>query len=144
MANFDARIIEFINSVGADVKNIKATEGLLANLTTTEKTSLVLAINEVNAKSGGLSESQVDAKITTAVNALIAGAPTALDTLKEIADQLAADESVSAALTTAVNNRVRFDSVQTLTTEQKLQACQNIGIGNPDTDFVATYNAAKV
>ena len=144
MANFDARIIEFINSVGADVKNIKATEGLLANLTTTEKTSLVLAINEVNAKTDGFSESQVDAKITTAINALIGGAPTALDTLKEIADQLAADESVSAALTTAVNNRVRFDSVQTLTTEQKLQACQNIGIGNPDTDFVATYNAAKV
>ena len=79
MANFDARIIEFINSVGADVKNIKATEGLLANLTTTEKTSLVLAINEVNAKSGGLSESQVDSKIATAINNLVGGAPTTLD-----------------------------------------------------------------
>lgn len=42
------------------------------------------------------------AAITAAVDALVAGAPGALDTLKEIADQLANDESAVAALTTAV------------------------------------------
>jgi hypothetical protein len=38
---------------------------------------------------------------------------------------------------------VRFDASQTLTTPQMLQACTNLGIGDPDTDFLAAYNAAK-
>lgn len=40
--------------------------------------------------------------ITNAVNGLVAGAPGALDTLKEIADQLASDESAASALMTLV------------------------------------------
>ena len=38
---------------------------------------------------------------------------------------------------------VRFDAAQTLTPQEKLQACQNLGVGNPDADLVAAYNAAK-
>lgn len=33
-------------------------------------------------------------------------------------------------------------TAQTLTTEQKLQACTNLGIGDPDTDFLTYYNNA--
>lgn len=44
--------------------------------------------------------------VKTALDALIAGAPGALDTLKEISDQLANDENAVAALTTVVSSKV--------------------------------------
>ena len=40
--------------------------------------------------------------------------------------------------------RVRFDAVQSLTTPQKLQACTNLGIGDPEANFAAAYATAKV
>ena len=44
--------------------------------------------------------------VNTAITNLIGAAPSALDTLKEIADQLAADESAVSSLTTAVSGKV--------------------------------------
>lgn len=44
--------------------------------------------------------------ITAAVDSLVNGAPSALNTLKELADQLAADESGAAALTTLVGTKL--------------------------------------
>lgn len=74
---------------------------------------------------------------------ILGGAGGAYDTLKELQDLLIAEGDAVAALTVAVNNRVRFDDVQTLTQAQKVQACTNIGIGDPETDLVAAYTAAK-
>ena len=87
--------------------------------------------------------------ITTAIDSLRTeimgvGVPEALNTLKEIATYIESDETLGVSLSTAVTKRVRFDDVQTLTTHEKLQACTNIGIGNPDTDLVAVFNAALV
>lgn len=134
--------------------------GTLANLTTTAKGDVVSAINEVNAKpttSGGAaindsapstttaySSSKTDSQISYAIANLVSTAPSTMDTLGEIAAQLASDESAAAALTTSVGYRVRFDAAQSLTAPQQLQACSNIGIGDPTTDFVATFNAALV
>jgi hypothetical protein len=42
-----------------------------------------------------------------------------------------------------MSKRLRFDAAQTLTTAEQLQACTNLGIGNPDVDLVAAYNTAK-
>jgi len=42
-----------------------------------------------------------------------------------------------------LGNRVRYDAPQTLTTAQQLQACTNIGVGNPERDFVTDYTTAK-
>ena len=72
-----------------------------------------------------------------------AGVPETLDTLAEIADKLNGDAALVANMSVAINNRVRFDEEQVLTSEQKTIACTNIGIGEPDTDFVAIYNTAK-
>ena len=72
-----------------------------------------------------------------------AGVPETLDTLAEIADKLNGDAALVANMSVAINNRVRFDEEQVLSSEQKTIACTNIGIGEPDTDFVAIYNAAK-
>jgi hypothetical protein len=51
-------------------------------------------------------DSEVSSSISTAINNLINSAPGTLDTLGEIATQLAADESAAAALTTVVNGKV--------------------------------------
>lgn len=72
-----------------------------------------------------------------------AGVPETLDTLTEIADKLNGDAALVANLSVALNNRVRFDEEQVLSSEQKTRACTNIGIGEPNTDFVAIYNVAK-
>ena len=72
-----------------------------------------------------------------------AGVPETLDTLTEIADKLNGDAALVANMSVAINNRVRFDEEQVLSSEQKSRACTNIGIGEPDTDFVAIYNTAK-
>ena len=72
-----------------------------------------------------------------------AGVPETLDTLAEIADKLNGDAALVANMSVAINNRVRFDEEQVLSSEQKTTACTNIGIGEPDTDFVAIYNTAK-
>lgn len=89
------------------------------------------------------SSSKVNAQIDAAIAAIIDGAPGTFDTLKEIADYIASDTTGMAALTTAVNNRVRYDAAQVLTVPQQIQASTNIGVGDITTDFVAAYNTAK-
>lgn len=96
----------------------------------------------------GTAKSELTDKINADVakvksDILGAGVPETLDTLKEIADKLNGDAALVANLSVALNNRVRFDEAQVLSSEQKTRACTNIGIGEPNTDFVAIYVAAK-
>ena len=93
--------------------------------------------------SGGSTQAAIDTAINNLRSELRAGAGAALDTFSEVAAQLQADESAAAALATAINNRVRFDEAQNLSAAQQLQACTNIGIGNPDVDLISAYNTAK-
>ncbi len=143
----------------------------LSNLTTTAKSNLVAALNEVRAlaqsavSASGATINDSDAgtattttysasKITSLVNASISavtnGAPAALDTLKELADAIGDDASFASTITTALSNRVRFDAAQTLTAAQKAQAKSNMDafgaleIGTPDTNFVAVFQNGLV
>lgn len=172
--NLDQRLLALVNAIGPDIKALKTADGNLASLSTTAKANLVGAINEVYAMAqaaagGGVSinDAAGDGNVTqtwsankifdeltaglAALKAEIMGpeASAALDTFKEIQDQLAADESATAALTTAVSNRVRFDAAQALTGPQMQQARDNIGaasataVGNTDQDLVAAYTTAK-
>lgn len=162
-----SRLSDLISAIGGDIKGLLSTRGTMASLTTSEKSNLVGALNElksaidaVEAGSGAIDDSSTDtdttwssSKINTAISAAIAalvdGAPSALDTLKELADELDNQESAAAALTTAVGNRVRYDAAQTLDSTQKAQANANIGSlslvnsGDPDTDLAALYATAK-
>lgn len=159
------QITALAQAIAADIKTLIANQGSLASLTTTNKANLVSAINELKAainsidptalindtgtgltnKTWSISKIQTEiaGACTTAINNLVNGAPTALDTLGELAAQLVGDESALNSLISAVGNRVRFDSAQTLTTAQQIQACQNIGIGDPTTDLAAAYATAK-
>lgn len=147
--------------IADEFKTVYSKMGDLTTLTTTAKTNLVSAINEVKASIGSAgpviddstastttvySSNKTESEISAAITALINGAPSTLDTLKEIADALAADESAIGGLTTAIGNRVRFDAAQTLTGPQQVQAIANIGailasdVGSVTTDFVGQFN----
>ena len=146
--------------VGAGLKTLKdkvdALEKKTVDLTTlikdtsTETTSVWSSTKTNAAITAAVSSTKTE--LTNKINAdvakvksdiLGAGVPETLDTLKEIADKLNGDAALVANLSVALNNRVRFDEAQVLSSEQKTRACTNIGIGEPDTDFVAIYNAAK-
>lgn len=160
----ETRLIALAQAIGADVKSLRAAQGDLTSLSTTAKGNLVAAINEVVALvgAGGVqiddgagngdtgvtwSADKIFDSIEQAKQAvkdsILGGAGAALDTLKELADALNNDPNFAATIATQISNRVRYDAAQTLTTAQRLQVCQNIGIGDPETDFAAAYNTAK-
>lgn len=83
------------------------TAGTLGSLATTDKTSLVAAINEVldvaeTAAGGGISEGEVQTLIDTSIASLVDGAPGTLNTLNELAAALSDDASYAATITTAL------------------------------------------
>lgn len=59
----------------------------------------------------------VDEKISSAINGLIDGAPGTYDTLKEIADYIAAHEDAADALNAAIGNKVDKEEGKGLSTE---------------------------
>lgn len=78
------------------------------------------------------------------------GVPAALDTLDELAAALADDANFAATTTAALGNRLRVDTAaQGLTAQQKTNGQTNLDVysktelGNPETDLVAAYTAAK-
>lgn len=162
--SLQTRLTTAFQAVGADIKAILASRGNLAALTTTDKTSLVNAINELGTTIAGLPSSgaaildtatdgdtthtwsadKIFDELQALKSSLIDGAPAAYDTLLEISTYLSNNDSTVSGLTTAIANRVSYADVQTLTTAQKLQACTNIGVGDPETDYAAVYAAAKV
>ena len=97
------------------------------------------------------SSSETDSAIATATSALVDSAPSALDTLNELAAALGDDANFAATTSTALGNRVRTDTAsQGLNGTQQSNARTNISvystteIGDPTTDFVATFEAALV
>ncbi|MBK3870974.1 hypothetical protein [Stutzerimonas frequens] len=160
----ETKIIAVVQAIGADIKDLRTKQGDLTALSTTAKGNLVAAINELysllgssgaviddNAGDGATSVTWSADKIfdtieaaKTAVKAeLTDGASTALDTLAELAAALGNDPNYAATIATELGNRVRYDAPQTLTTAQQLQACTNIGVGDPEHDFVTDYTTAK-
>ena len=136
------KITAFINSVGTDIKNLTAKIGNLANLQTTDKSSLVSAINEIKDSAGTniddvnasttttFSGTAIQEKITAAKtevkNEILGGASPAYDTLQEIQGFIESGSTATSALVTAVADRVKYSE-----------------IGELETDFVAIYNTAK-
>ena len=71
-------------------------------------------------------------------------AETGTHTLAELAAALGNDANFASTVSTSLSYRLRYDAAQTLTAAQKTQACSNIGVGEPDTDFVTTFNSGLV
>lgn len=150
----------FAALVGADVGALQTKLGDTTQLTTTEKSNLVAALNEVRASAqqfaaniindtaasgtSTYSSTKIEQLVAAAISDVVDGAPTAFDTLKEIADYIAADQTAGSAMLLALDNRVRFDQTQALTDAQKQNVWTTIGIGDAaDMDLEATYIAAR-
>lgn len=168
MATRAERIKLVIQAIGVDIKALKTADGNLSLLSTTEKTNIVGAINEIYALvsdgtgAGALindmagdgdsdvvwSADKVYDSILIAKNEikdeLVNGAGAALDTLKELADALNNNPSFATDIALALTKRVRVDDAQSFTATEKKQGCDNLGIGDPDYNFVTDYTAAKV
>ncbi|UTU07802.1 hypothetical protein CcrC1_gp117 [Caulobacter phage C1] len=164
MATLVTRISDLASRISAEIKALRTlvngNAADLSALTTTDKSSLVAALNELRTYTASViddtatsaataktwSASKITGQINAAVSALVNGSPGALDTLKELADALGNDPNFAATLTTALGNRVRVDAAQTFTAPQMTQARANIdaaqasAIGDPDTNFVAVFN----
>ncbi|APC67936.1 MULTISPECIES: hypothetical protein [Ralstonia solanacearum species complex] len=164
--SLQTRIESLVLRLASEFKTIHDQVGTLSRLSTTDKTSLVSAINELRAQfdkiasaaliddanAAGTTTTFSASKITGLLDALkadlLGGADAAFDTLKELQEAILKDESGIAALLAAVDRRVRFDAAQALTADEQAQARQNIGamaasaIGDPETDFVPAFEAA--
>lgn len=168
--SLETKIVALAQAMGTDIKALRLAQGDLTALTTTTKTSLVAAINELvllvansggagiddDAASGGAvtwSVDKITSSITAARNALkdelVGGAGAALDTLAELAAALGDNPNFATTIATELGNRVRYDAAQVLTLEQQTQARSNIGaasaaaVGDTDRDFVTDYASAK-
>lgn len=162
--SLETKIVALSNAIGADVKDLRIKQGDLTALSTTAKTNFVAAINELATMIAGSGVSindaagdgntsvtwsadkifdTIEAAKTAVKNDLTNGATAALDTLSELAAALGNDPNFATTIATGLSNRVRFDAAQTLNTAQQLQACTNIGVGDPERDFAAVYTTAK-
>ena len=151
--SLETKALALATAVGVDIKNLLDTVGNLPSLTTVSKDSLVHAINELRtslqavqdleasnnaaiddaAGVGVLNKAWSADKLISALDAtraeLLGDAPSAYDTLKEIADYLAANDQNISDLINALTGTVRYDAAQTLLTTEQQQACTNIGVG---------------
>lgn len=166
----DALVTDIATDVGLVTKLVTGDKlgTNLSGLNTTQKGNLVAALNEVLSlaqaatSSGGAviddatartttvySSSKVVDLVTTSIAAVTAGAPGALDTLDELAAALGDDANFATTITTALANRLRLDTIQTLTETQRTQGRTNLGaisaadVGDTTTSLVTTYRAAK-
>lgn len=162
--SLQTQINSLVLRIADEFNTVKGRTGTLASLTTTDKSSLVAAINELQAALltvAAIDDANVAAtstysssKIVSVLDALkaeiLGGADPAYDTLLELQQALQNDQSGIAAITAALDKRVRFDAAQTLTAAEQTQALANIGavaasdMGDPNTDFVALFVAALV
>lgn len=140
------QISALATQVGTDIKQIIANVGDLSQMTTTQKASLVVALNELKANLKDVadsvsatiddsaihsdhtwSSSKINSTITAAINALVNGAPTTLDTLQELASAIENNKDAISALQTIAAGHVKYNEAQQLTAEQQAQARTNIG-----------------
>lgn len=151
--------------IGTEFKAIRAITGSLSNLTTLDKSNLVNALNELKtaqANASGISDGTTSTsatwssdRITTAISAanaaLVAGAPSQLDALNELAAAINNDANFAATTATSLGNRLRVDvanqglsALQKANGQANLDVPSNSAVGDPTTDFVGTFVAALV
>tara|TARA_R100001440_G_scaffold36558_5_gene55694 strand:+ start:2557 stop:5673 length:3117 start_codon:yes stop_codon:yes gene_type:complete len=112
---------------------LKKTGGTALQILLADGTVLTLT-RESDAISSNDSDTKVPSNaavkdyVDTEIASLIDSAPTALDTLNELAAALGDDASFSTTITTALGKRLRFDASQSLSSGEITQALTNLGI----------------
>ena len=163
--SLQTQIHSLVIRIADEFKAVYSNIGSLASLSTIDKSSLVAAINELEATitsaaliddldPGSTASTYSSSKIVTLLDDLrtniLGGADPAYDTLLELQQAIENDQTGIAAITAALDVRVRFDAPQALTAPEQAQALSNIGaiassaIGDPETDFVVLFEAALI
>lgn len=103
------------------------------------------AANGTNVYSSEKVESQIAAAKKAVKDELLDGVGAEMDTLKEVAEALKKDADALEALKTVANGHVKFNEAQSLETEQKKQARDNIGAADAAvvTEQGSTLEAVK-
>lgn len=84
-----------------------------------------------------------DQLISDMFNNLRDGAPSSLDTLKELSDALLGDPDSITNLVDMVGKRVSVTSDQSFTQNEQNQASTNLGLGDLSVDLVSEYETQK-
>jgi len=162
--SLQTQLHSFVLRTAQEFNAVTARIGQLSALSTTDKTNIVAALNEVRSMTGSdtaantaLLRGEIATAITNLRTSLLDGAGEALDTLKELAAALGNDANFAATTAAALGNRVRFDAEQVITPEQQARARSNIGatadanfnafvgmVGDTTINYVAVFEAALV
>lgn len=105
--------------------------------------TLPIAQSDVAGLVNALAGKATPTDITNAINALVNGAPVALDTLKEIADRFAIEDTEQDAMLAAIANRLRIDAIVSYTTQQQGFGRSNLGLGSAATRDETYFLAAS-
>lgn len=141
----ETRVNALAGEIGADVKAILALIGDLTSAATSDKSSLVAAINEIfgaanaatgiddNATSTGStwSSDKIAQELTSAISDFATGAPELLNTIDEIAAALEDNPDLIAALRQLITDNAT--AISTLAAN----------VGDTNADYVAVYVAAR-
>ena len=161
--SLQTRLSDLITSIGTDYKQLRtwisgSSSGTLTGLTTTVKTDLVSAVNEVNAKPTGGTPSDASETVKGIVElASLAEVATGVDATRSVTPAGVRQErtalkseilgaGVPSALDTldelaaALGDDANFAATVTTALGNRVLATD---IGNPDADLVAIYSAAK-
>lgn len=143
--SIESAIISGFQAAAASDRSLRALitglpTGNLSTLTTTQKASIVAAINELEDRISSFindaddeslittySASKIEERLIQIRDGIIGGASAAYDTLLELQNEITSNDSEIGSLLTAVGNRVRFDDAQSLTSTEKQTARSNIG-----------------
>lgn len=131
-------LVAAINEVKQQANSLAAAGGATINDSAASSTTQTYSIDKIH--------SEINSATAAVQQAILGGASAAYDTLKELQDLLQGEASQISDIVTALGNRVRVDvATQSLTSTQKQNARTNIDaygsveIGNPDTNFVTTF-----
>ncbi len=124
--------LNYNNFTNTPILAAVATSGSYSDLSNTP--TIPTAVSELTNDSGFITSSSLtgyatESYVTTQISNLVDSAPTALNTLNELAAALGDDANFATTTATALGNRLRIDiNSQSLTTEQKTNAVTNLGL----------------
>lgn len=120
------QLLALARATGADIKALN--------------TKIATAIASVGENTNKTSTAEVQRIVSEEIAKIVDGAPETADTLKELAGLIENNTNGVTAITTQINNRLRFDEEQTLSEEQIANVQKSLGL---DVQLVTAYEAAR-
>jgi len=123
--------IKFVAGSNVTLTHTDANNITIASTDTNTQLSLIDSDTMTGASATNVASAEsVKAYVDNQVSGLVSSAPTALDTLNELAAALGDDANFATTTSTALGNRLRIDTAsQNLTSTQKSNAITNLGLG---------------